>query len=152
MLDDALGDLAGRQKCVVDAQVVLAPVELPARIELVPCVVIEQVAPGRIEVTPRWLLGQARQARSALEPLSLGRFQFDEQHACAALAERLGVLLDLCLVRGQVERPDIGEDQARQVAGRDLLDDQPADRASMRWNAGVPKSKYRSASSMAMWL
>ena len=52
VLDDALGDLAGRQKCVVDAQVVQALVELPAGIELVPCVGLEQVASGRIEVAP----------------------------------------------------------------------------------------------------
>src|SRR6516165_7264967 len=52
VLDDALGDLAGRQKCVVDAQVVGALVELPAGIELVLCVGIEQVAPDRIEVSP----------------------------------------------------------------------------------------------------
>jgi hypothetical protein len=42
VLDYPVGNLAGRQECVVDTQVVLALVELPAGIELVPCVGFEQ--------------------------------------------------------------------------------------------------------------
>ena len=85
MLDDALGDLAGLRR-VVDAQVVLPLVELPTGIELLPCVGFEQVAPGRIEVTPRRLLGQARYARIALQPLSLAASS-STNSTCAALAE-----------------------------------------------------------------
>ena len=70
-------------------------------------------------------LGAIRAVRAASSRSAWGA-SLDEQHARAALAERLGVLLDDCLVLGQVERPDVGEDH-RQVAGRDLLDDPPAD-------------------------
>jgi hypothetical protein len=43
--DHGLSDLGGRQERVVDAQIVLTLVELPAGIELVPLVEVEQAAP-----------------------------------------------------------------------------------------------------------
>jgi hypothetical protein len=127
VLDRALSDLAGRQERVVDTQVVPPLVELPAGVELVAGVDVEQPAAGGPDVALRGFLGQPRDARVALQPFLQGRLEFEEQHAPPALAERPRVLLDERLIVAQVERPDKGEDQAGQVAGRDLLDDPAAD-------------------------
>jgi len=107
--------------------VIRAIVELPARVELVLSVVFEQAAPGGLNVALGRFLGQPRYALIPLQPFILGRLELGEQHARPALAERPRVFVDDRLIFGHVERPHIGEDQAWQVAGRDLLDDPLAD-------------------------
>ncbi len=98
---------------------------MPERCKVNPGVGFKQAAPGGLKVTLRGFLGQPRYARITLQPFSLGRFKFDEQHARPALAERPRVFVDERLILGHVERPGkvaeaVGKSAAtvRQIARR----------------------------------
>jgi hypothetical protein len=128
MLDHLLGDFAGREVRVVKTQVVVTSVEPAAGIELRALVVLEQPERRLPGVPLRGLLRKARQAFVAPQAFCQGGFEFEEQDTAAAAAERPRKVVDRLLVLRDVELPDTGENQPRQVTGRDLLNDSPADR------------------------
>src|SRR5918992_815033 len=126
-LDHPFGNLLRRQIRVVDPEIVRASVELAVGAQLISRVELQQLTARLLEVPLERLLGEPKLRLVPPQSLGLTSLELDERHAASARAEDRRPFLHCGLVARVVERPDVREDESREVARRDLLEDATAE-------------------------